>query len=100
MIDAHTALEMFLAHVPVRAIYDRTIGAVPSEIRKTLKAAQLLNNFERTFGAAIGMAALVGVSGPVRVPFDKTRNIRNEAVHMGVEPSATSTRPGASKWPR
>jgi hypothetical protein len=87
VIDAHTALEMFLAHVPVRAIYDRTLGAKPSEIRKDLNGAQLLDSFERTFGAALGMSALVSGASPVRVDFKKTRKIRNDAVHMGIEPS-------------
>ncbi len=86
VIDAQTALEMFLAHVPVRAVYDRT-GSRPSEIRKLLNKAQILDSFERVFGAAVTCAAAVSGQPPVVVDLQKTRNVRNDAVHKGIEPT-------------
>jgi len=84
LLDGYTALEMFLALVPVRARYDREKGAKVSVIRTELASA--LKTSDRAMGAAMVTASLLTGKAPPSVPSSLSQ-ARNEAVHQGKSPT-------------
>jgi hypothetical protein len=84
VLDAYTAFDMFLGHVPARARYDREPGASPMRIREEMK--QSTQYSERALGAALAMASLVSGHPPPKID-SKLQKIRNEAIHQGKYPT-------------
>jgi hypothetical protein len=84
VIDAYTAFEMYLAHVPVRARYDRELGASPRALRSEMESITKLS--ERTIGAALTAASIAGFCPPPKIDARKTAELRNRAVHAGHYP--------------
>ena len=81
VIDAYTAFEMFLVHVPARARYDREKGASPRALRDELSAAT--GTTERAMGAAFTAVSLVSGKAPPKLNTGKTTTLRNKAAHAG-----------------
>jgi hypothetical protein len=82
VLDAHTALEMYLRHVPARARYNADPTACPLALRDELTEA--LRFGDRAVGAALATYALVAKSKPPAFP---NAEVRNLAVHQGKYPS-------------
>lgn len=87
VVDAYTALEMYLSHVPTRARFDREKTRPPAELRKDL--SQVVKLAERSLGAALAVVSLVSGSAPPTLQTKKTTELRNSAVHAGVHPSVS-----------
>jgi hypothetical protein len=85
VMDAYTAFEMFLAHVPARARYDREKGASPLKLLEETKAAT--KDAQRSLGGALATVSIVSRRPPPKVNEEKTTALRNRAVHAGVHPS-------------
>jgi hypothetical protein len=85
VIDAYTAFEMYLSHVPARARYDREKGASPANLRKDTESAT--KYAERALAAALATASLVSALPPPKVDQKKTTEFRNRAVHAGYYPN-------------
>lgn len=81
IIDAYTAFEMYLAHLPARARYDREKGASPMKLRDEMK--QATGRAEPALGAALATVSIVSSRPPPKIVADATTNLRNRAVHSG-----------------
>lgn len=84
VIDAYTAFEMYLAHVPVRARYDREVGAKPEALRAELKP--VLSTTDRAIASARMAASLIAKGAPPLWNDQWTAHVRNDAVHSGKHP--------------
>lgn len=87
ILDTYTAFEMYLAEVPIRARYDRELGASPAKLRDEMKAA--ITRSENAIGAARTAASIV--SGKPAITWNETvtTTLRNRAIHGGVYPTET-----------
>jgi hypothetical protein len=83
-MDAYTAFEMYLAHVPARARYDREIGSSPRALRAEMKWAT--GTAERSMAAALAAASLAGGAPPPKIDTERTTKLRNSATHAGHYP--------------
>ena len=84
VLDGYTALEMFLALVPVRARYDREKGAKISAIRSELAPA--LKTSDRAMASAMATVSLLTGKAPPSIP-NALSEARNQAVHQGKSPA-------------
>jgi hypothetical protein len=84
VLDAHSALEMYFAQVPVRARYDREPGASVLAIREELKAT--IKTSDRCRAAAETVISLLTRASPLRLQ-ESLSAVRNEAIHSGKMPS-------------
>lgn len=85
VIDAHTAFEIYLAHVPARARYDRESGASPTVLRRELRPAT--SSAQLALGAALATVSVVSSRPPPRINEEMTTTLRNRAVHAGHHPT-------------
>lgn len=88
IIDAHTAFEMYMAHVPARVRYDREQGASPRVLRDQLKTAT--HTSDRALAAGLTALSVATGSAPPRPP-EKASSLRNSAAHTGVYPKENDT---------
>jgi hypothetical protein len=84
-IDAYTAFEIYLSHVPARGRYHREAGASPRQLRQEMKG--FLDSSDRSFAAAFAVISLMTGKAPPRFKPDLTSKIRNKAVHAGYYPT-------------
>jgi hypothetical protein len=86
ILDAYTALEMYLSHAPVIAAFHANGGTKkPSELREQIGEG-ILGLTERCWGAtAVAVFLRTGKSAPQ--PSSSITKIRNDAAHAGVYPS-------------
>jgi len=80
VLDAYTAFEMYISHVPSRMRYDREPGASPAAIRDQLAA--VLKISDRALAAAMTCASLLSAGEPPSIP-NRLANLRNMTVHLG-----------------
>jgi hypothetical protein len=84
LLDAYSAMEMFLSHVLPRARYDRERDQSPSQVRDQLKHVTHLAEPAR--GSALGIISyLTGREAP-RLDTNVTK-LRNDAIHAGKYPT-------------
>jgi hypothetical protein len=87
VLDAYTALDMFLTTVPVRARYDRDPNLAPNDIHRLREElAPATNRSEKAIGAALAVISVVSGGAPPKLKSD-LQNIRNDAVHAGRYPT-------------
>ncbi|XXT17962.1 hypothetical protein WME94_47815 [Sorangium sp. So ce429] len=88
VLDAYTALEMYMSTVPIRARYDRdpslTIKDIP-RLRKEFKFST--SDANKALGAAFAVAAVVSGRAPPKFESELAA-LRNRAVHAGEYPTA------------
>jgi len=84
-IDAYTALEIYLSHVPARARYHREGGASPRQLSQEMEAVS--KYAERSLGAALAIISVMTGAPPPRFDADRTTKLRNRAVHAGYYPT-------------
>jgi len=85
VIDAYTAFEIYLSHVPARARYDREKGPTPTALRRELRAATA--SAQVALGAALATVSLVSSRPPPKINEGITTALRNRAVHAGHHPN-------------
>jgi hypothetical protein len=97
VLDAYTAMEMYMPTVPVRARYDRDRSLMPKDILRLRKELKFITgDANRALGAALAVASVVSNKPPP--VFDTTvSKLRNDAVHAGKYPSKRKTKPSRSK---
>ncbi|WP_394845221.1 hypothetical protein LZC95_50360 [Pendulispora brunnea] len=87
VLDAYTALDMYLPNVPLRARYESDKTLTPRDIpglRSELKK-HATRHSERAIGAALAVVSVV--SGKAPPHFDRSLSeIRNDAIHAGIYP--------------
>jgi hypothetical protein len=87
VLDGYTALDMYLATVPLRARYDCDRALMPSDLAEVrLELSQATKTSERALGAALAVASVVSGRSPPKFP-SKLQELRNEAIHQGKYPS-------------
>lgn len=87
VIDAYTALDMYMSTVPVRARYDRDprlTHAHISSLRQELSFAT--SDASKALGAGFAVASVVSGQPPPKFP-TKLAQLRNHAVHAGEYPT-------------
>jgi hypothetical protein len=85
VLDAFTALEMYLATVPERVRFEAQAGANLDTIREELKPA--VKTSERATAAALVAIAIRSGKKPPSIP-SWLNQTRNEATHQGLHPDA------------
>jgi hypothetical protein len=87
VVDAYTAMDMYMPTVPVRARYDRNRALAPKDISQLRKDFKFLTrDANKALGAALAVVSVL--SGKAPPVFDqKLSNFRNDAVHAGKYPS-------------
>lgn len=83
-VDAYTALEMYMAHIPRRAHFEMYDGS-PREIASRLV---VVRTAERIIGAAALALSLTKRDRPVPVIPEWATKLRNDAVHGGRYPDS------------
>ena len=87
VLDAYTALDMYLATVPIRLRYDTDPTIVPEDIKRLRKEMDpATGNATKAMGAALAVAAVVCRVPPMKIS-NKLQNLRNEAIHEGRYPT-------------
>jgi hypothetical protein len=86
VLDAYTALDMYLPTVPVRARYDRDRSLGPKDIPRLREQLRFsTSESQKSLGAGLAVASVV--SGKPPPEFDsKLARFRNKAIHAGEYP--------------
>jgi hypothetical protein len=93
VLDAYTALDMYLPQVPVRARWDRNHSSVPSDLERIMKELKpATRRAENAIGAALAVASVIA-DGPPPTFRPELARIRNAAVHVGEYPT-----PQEAEW--
>lgn len=93
IVDAYTAMDMYMPTVPVRARYDQDSKLTHSDIstlRQQLRVAT--SDANKALGAALAVASAVSGQAPPKFN-DKLSALRNRAVHAGEYPT-----PKEAEW--